>query len=84
MPRINDFTSLDASIRSLVFLNFKLLFKNSSPCFIVLIIMILRNYLVLEFFNPKNGPTRTTVAVHQLPHPDLVVEIKVVAYKKQE
>ena len=37
-----------------------------------------------EFFDKKTGPTRTTVAVHQLPHPDLVVEIKVTAYKKQE
>ena len=36
-----------------------------------------------EFFDKETGPTRTTVAVHQLPHPDLVVEIKVVAYKKQ-
>ena len=36
------------------------------------------NKAYAEFFNPKNGPTRTTVAVHQLPHPDLVVEIKVV------
>jgi len=35
-----------------------------------------------EFFNGETGPTRTTVAVHQLPHPDLVVEIKVMAYKK--
>ena len=35
-----------------------------------------------EFFKPENGPTRTTVAVHQLPHPDLVIEIKVMAYKK--
>ena len=35
-----------------------------------------------EFFDKETGPTRTTVAVHQLPHPDLVVEIKVVAYKK--
>ncbi|WP_178983581.1 RidA family protein [Winogradskyella helgolandensis] len=34
-----------------------------------------------EFFDKTTGPTRTTVAVHQLPHPDLVVEIKVVAYK---
>ena len=41
------------------------------------------NKAYAEFFNPKNGPTRTTVAVHQLPNPDLVVEIKVVAYKKQ-
>ena len=35
-----------------------------------------------EFFDKATGPTRTTVAVHQLPHPDLVVEIKVMAYKK--
>ena len=35
-----------------------------------------------EFFDAATGPTRTTVAVHQLPHPDLVVEIKVMAYKK--
>ena len=41
------------------------------------------NKAYAEFFNPKNGPTRTTVAVHQLPHPELVVGIKVVAYKKQ-
>ena len=41
------------------------------------------NKAYAEFFSPENGPTRTTVAVHQLPHPDLVVEIKVVAYKKQ-
>ena len=36
-----------------------------------------------EFFEKETGPTRTTVAVHQLPHPDLVVEIKVMAYKPQ-
>ena len=34
-----------------------------------------------QFFDKETGPTRTTVAVHQLPHPDLLVEIKVVAYK---
>ena len=34
-----------------------------------------------EFFEKETGPTRTTVAVHQLPHPDLVIEIKVMAYK---
>lgn len=33
-----------------------------------------------EFFD-YDGPTRTTVAVHQLPHPHLLVEIKVMAYK---
>lgn len=41
------------------------------------------NEAYAEYFNAKSGPARTTVAVHQLPHPDLVVEIKVMAYKKQ-
>lgn len=40
------------------------------------------NKTYAEFFDKKTGPTRTTVAVHQLPHPDLVIEIKVMAYKK--
>ena len=40
------------------------------------------NKAYAEFFDAATGPTRTTVAVHQLPHPDLVVEIKVTAYKK--
>ena len=30
------------------------------------------------------GPTRTTVAVKELPHPNLLIELKVVAYKKQD
>ncbi|MDN3492897.1 RidA family protein [Winogradskyella bathintestinalis] len=42
------------------------------------------NKAYAEFFDEDNGPTRTTVAVHQLPHPDLVVEIKVMAYKKKD
>jgi 2-aminomuconate deaminase len=33
-----------------------------------------------QFFG-FDGPTRTTVAVHQLPHPHLLIEIKVVAYR---
>jgi len=33
-----------------------------------------------EYFG-YDGPARTTVAVHQLPHPHLLVEIKAVAYK---
>lgn len=41
------------------------------------------NKAYAEFFDAETGPARTTVAVHQLPHPDLVVEIKVTAYKKQ-
>ena len=39
------------------------------------------NKAYAEFFDKETGPTRATVAVHQLPHPDLVVEIKVTAYK---
>ncbi len=33
-----------------------------------------------EFFD-FDGPARTTVAVHQLPHPHMVIEIKAVAFK---
>ena len=33
-----------------------------------------------EFFG-YDGPARTTVAVYQLPHPDLLIEIKAMAYK---
>lgn len=33
-----------------------------------------------EFFD-AGGPARTTVAVHQLPHPQLLIEIRCVAYK---
>lgn len=33
-----------------------------------------------DFFG-FDGPARTTVAVHQLPHPHLLIEIKAVAYK---
>ncbi|MFF9509072.1 RidA family protein [Streptomyces sp. NPDC014724] len=32
-----------------------------------------------EFFDER-GPTRTTVAVHQLPHPHLLIEIQAVAH----
>ncbi len=40
------------------------------------------NKVYAEFFSKETGPARTTVAVHQLPHPNLVVEIKAMAYKK--
>jgi len=33
-----------------------------------------------EFFG-TDGPARTTVAVHQLPHPHMRIEVKAVAYK---
>jgi 2-aminomuconate deaminase len=37
------------------------------------------NEIYGQFFDYE-GPTRTTVAVHQLPHPHLLIEIKVTAY----
>jgi 2-aminomuconate deaminase len=37
------------------------------------------NEVYAEFFD-HDGPTRTTVAVHQLPHPHLLIEIKATAY----
>lgn len=38
------------------------------------------NEIYGEYFD-YDGPTRTTVAVHQLPHPHLRIEIKAIAYK---
>ena len=40
------------------------------------------NEIYAEYFD-EHGPARTTVAVHQLPHPHLLIEIKAVAYKPQ-
>lgn len=37
------------------------------------------NKAYAEFFT-ENAPTRTTVAVHQLPHPNIIIEIKAIAY----
>jgi 2-aminomuconate deaminase len=38
------------------------------------------NQVYGEYFD-FDGPTRTTVSVHQLPHPHLLIECKAVAYK---
>ena len=40
------------------------------------------NEVYAEYFN-ESRPARTTVAVHQLPHPHLVIEIKATAYKPE-
>ena len=40
------------------------------------------NEVYAEYFD-AGGPTRTTVAVHQLPHPHLLIEIRVTAYKPE-
>jgi 2-aminomuconate deaminase len=42
------------------------------------------NQVYNEFFEASTGPTRTTVAVHQLPHPNLLVEMKAVAIPKEQ
>ncbi|MFE6738239.1 RidA family protein [Streptomyces tubercidicus] len=41
------------------------------------------NETYAEFFD-FDGPTRTTVAVHQLPHPHLLIEMKVIAFSPVE
>ncbi|GGO61477.1 RidA family protein [Nonomuraea cavernae] len=41
------------------------------------------NEVYADYFDVA-GPTRTTVAVRQLPHPHLLIEIQAVAYRPQE
>lgn len=39
------------------------------------------NEVYAEYFD-ETGPTRTTVAVHQLPHPHLLIEIQLLAARR--
>jgi 2-aminomuconate deaminase len=41
------------------------------------------NEIYNQYFD-YDGPARTTVAVHQLPHPHLLIEIRAVAYKPEK
>ena len=41
------------------------------------------NEVWAEYFHDPDGPTRTTVAVHQLPHPHLLIEIQAVAQRRR-
>jgi 2-aminomuconate deaminase len=41
------------------------------------------NEVYAEYFD-ETGPTRTTVAVHQLPHPHLLIEIQAVAQLRRQ
>eukprot|EP01133_Synstelium_polycarpum_P007748 gene7748-9081_t len=41
------------------------------------------NQMYNNYFKCDTGPTRTTVAVHQLPHPNLLIEIKATALAPQ-
>ncbi len=38
------------------------------------------NQVYAEYFD-ESGPARTTIAVRELPHPHLLIEMKVIAYK---
>lgn len=40
------------------------------------------NETYAQYFD-ESGPTRTTVAVRELPHPDLLIEMQAVAYKPE-
>ena len=41
------------------------------------------NETYAQYFS-ESGPTRTTVAVHQLPHPHLLIELQAVAHSPQK
>ena len=41
------------------------------------------NEIYGKYFS-SDGPARTTVAVHQLPHPHLLIEIRAMAYKPDQ
>lgn len=64
--------SMDADLRDLVELNAYLVNMNDFKGY---------NEVYAEYFD-HDGPVRTTVAVHQLPHPHLLIEIKGIAFKK--
>ncbi len=64
--------SMDAGLDDLVELNTYLVNMNDFKGY---------NEVYAEYFD-YDGPVRTTVAVHQLPHPHLLIEINGVAFKK--
>ena len=41
------------------------------------------NEVYAQYFTAETGPARTTVAVHQLPHPHLAIEIKAMAHARR-
>ena len=63
--------SMDADLRDVVEISTFLVNMNDFAGY---------NEVYGTFFD-HDGPTRTTVAVHQLPHPHLLIEIKAIAYK---
>ncbi|MDN3653337.1 RidA family protein [Thalassotalea ponticola] len=63
--------SVDATLDDLVEINTFLVNMNDFAGY---------NEVYGQYFD-YDGPVRTTVAVHQLPHPHLLIECKAVAYK---
>jgi 2-aminomuconate deaminase len=63
--------SVDCDLTDLVNINAYLVTMNDFPGY---------NEVYGEYFSYE-GPTRTTVAVHQLPHPHLLVEMQATAHK---
>ena len=63
--------SMDASLTDLVSLTTYLVDMNDFDAY---------NEVYSQYFD-YTGPTRTTVAVRQLPHPHLLIEMQAVAYK---
>lgn len=63
--------SMDAQLTDLVEISTFLVNMNDFPGY---------NEVYADYFD-ENGPTRTTVAVHELPHPHLLIEMKAIAYK---
>lgn len=63
--------SMDAQLADLVEISTFLVNMNDFPGY---------NEVYADYFD-ESGPTRTTVAVHQLPHPHLLIEMKAIAYK---
>jgi 2-aminomuconate deaminase len=63
--------SMDAEFKDLVEISTFLLNMNDFVGY---------NEVYAEYFD-ENGPARTTVAVRELPHPHLLIEMKAIAYK---
>lgn len=63
--------SVDCDLSDLVNINTFLVSMNDFPGY---------NEVYGEYFSYE-GPTRTTVAVHQLPHPHLLIEMQATAHK---
>ncbi len=63
--------SADATLRDIVEITTYLVNMNDFAVY---------NEVYGEYFD-YDGPARTTVAVHQLPHPHLLIEIRAMAYK---